>query len=232
MTAPERPDDCIFCKIVDGDIPAEIVHADETTRGLPRPQPAGPHARAGDPAQPLRERRRAGPPRAGLGGRHGQRRVRGRRRRRASTRATGSSSTPAPAPARPSSTPTCTCSAAGPLELAARMSARLKAALGAAAAVVLLTAGLSAPASTGRGRRADAPRREPRAGDRRVRDAAPRHDASRRAEAGQGRPAPQGRAPRDAGDAGGVHPVRAVRHRHRRLPLLPARPRARRATSG
>lgn len=31
MTAPERPDDCIFCKIVEGEIPAEIVHAGETT---------------------------------------------------------------------------------------------------------------------------------------------------------------------------------------------------------
>lgn len=31
MTAPERPDDCLFCKIIAGDIPAQIVHADETT---------------------------------------------------------------------------------------------------------------------------------------------------------------------------------------------------------
>ncbi len=31
MTAPERPEDCLFCKIVAGDIPAEIVRADETT---------------------------------------------------------------------------------------------------------------------------------------------------------------------------------------------------------
>ncbi|WP_397203695.1 HIT domain-containing protein, partial [Nocardioides sp.] len=31
MTAPERPDDCLFCKIVEGEIPAEIVHADEVT---------------------------------------------------------------------------------------------------------------------------------------------------------------------------------------------------------
>ena len=31
MTAPARPDDCIFCKIVEGDIPADIVHADEAT---------------------------------------------------------------------------------------------------------------------------------------------------------------------------------------------------------
>ena len=31
MTAPERPEDCLFCKIVVGDVPAEIVRADETT---------------------------------------------------------------------------------------------------------------------------------------------------------------------------------------------------------
>ncbi|PVG83449.1 histidine triad nucleotide-binding protein [Nocardioides gansuensis] len=30
MTTPERSDDCLFCKIVAGDIPAEIVHATET----------------------------------------------------------------------------------------------------------------------------------------------------------------------------------------------------------
>ena len=30
MTAPARPDDCVFCKIVEGDLPAEIVHADES----------------------------------------------------------------------------------------------------------------------------------------------------------------------------------------------------------
>ena len=31
MSAPDRPDDCLFCKIVAGDVPAEIVRADETT---------------------------------------------------------------------------------------------------------------------------------------------------------------------------------------------------------
>ncbi|HXH78348.1 histidine triad nucleotide-binding protein [Nocardioides sp.] len=31
MTAPERPDDCLFCRIVAGDVPAEIVLAGETT---------------------------------------------------------------------------------------------------------------------------------------------------------------------------------------------------------
>lgn len=30
MTAPARPDDCIFCKIIDGNLPAEVVHADES----------------------------------------------------------------------------------------------------------------------------------------------------------------------------------------------------------
>ena len=31
MVAPARPDDCLFCKIVDGEVPAEIVYAGETT---------------------------------------------------------------------------------------------------------------------------------------------------------------------------------------------------------
>ena len=31
MTAPERPDDCLFCQIVEEAVPAEIVHATETT---------------------------------------------------------------------------------------------------------------------------------------------------------------------------------------------------------
>ncbi|MEO5662893.1 MAG: HIT domain-containing protein [Nocardioides sp.] len=31
MPAPARPDDCIFCKIIEGDLPADIVHADEIT---------------------------------------------------------------------------------------------------------------------------------------------------------------------------------------------------------
>ncbi len=30
MNAPESPDDCIFCKIVAGDLPAEVVHATDT----------------------------------------------------------------------------------------------------------------------------------------------------------------------------------------------------------
>ena len=31
MNAPAAPADCLFCKIVAGDVPAEIVHADDTT---------------------------------------------------------------------------------------------------------------------------------------------------------------------------------------------------------
>ena len=42
MTAPARPDDCIFCKIVDGEIPAEIVHADETTVAFRDQNPQAP----------------------------------------------------------------------------------------------------------------------------------------------------------------------------------------------
>lgn len=30
MTAPRRAEDCLFCKIVAGEVPAEIVHATET----------------------------------------------------------------------------------------------------------------------------------------------------------------------------------------------------------
>jgi len=30
MPAPERPADCLFCKIVDGEVPSEVVHATET----------------------------------------------------------------------------------------------------------------------------------------------------------------------------------------------------------
>lgn len=42
MTAPERPDDCVFCKIVAGDIPAEIVHADESTLAFRDTNPQAP----------------------------------------------------------------------------------------------------------------------------------------------------------------------------------------------
>lgn|SRR5690606_39245297 len=31
MNAPQSPDDCIFCKIVAGEIPAEVVHATDSS---------------------------------------------------------------------------------------------------------------------------------------------------------------------------------------------------------
>ena len=37
----DRRHDCLFCKIVAGDIPADVVHETETHPRLPRPQPAG-----------------------------------------------------------------------------------------------------------------------------------------------------------------------------------------------
>jgi histidine triad (HIT) family protein len=30
MSAPARPDDCLFCRIVTGDVPAEVVHATDS----------------------------------------------------------------------------------------------------------------------------------------------------------------------------------------------------------
>lgn len=30
MSAPERPEDCLFCRIVAGEVPAEVVHASES----------------------------------------------------------------------------------------------------------------------------------------------------------------------------------------------------------
>ena len=44
--------DCLFCRIVAGEIPATIVHETESTRRLPRHQPAGADPRAGDPEGP------------------------------------------------------------------------------------------------------------------------------------------------------------------------------------
>lgn len=42
MTAPDCPDDCVFCQIVAGDIPAEIVHADESTVAFRDSNPQAP----------------------------------------------------------------------------------------------------------------------------------------------------------------------------------------------
>ncbi len=75
---------------------------------------------------------------------------------------------------------------------------------------------------------------------RRARTAAPRpdrrtgHPGSRRPprEAGQGPSAACGRDAYDDRDARQLHAVRALRHRHRRLPVLPARPRARQGLRG
>ena len=104
--------DCLFCKIVARDIPADVVHETDDHRRLPRPRAAGADPRAGDPAPPRAGRRRARRRRARRARRPRRRRGGGRRRRRASARATGWSSTPARPRTRPSSTPTCTCSAA------------------------------------------------------------------------------------------------------------------------
>ena len=89
--------DCLFCKIVAGDIPADVVHETETTVAFRDIEPQAPtHVlvvpRSHQPNAAALGRRRA---------RRARRPGRPRRRRsptrRASTRATGWSSTPAPA---------------------------------------------------------------------------------------------------------------------------------------
>ena len=105
--AGEPQADCLFCKIVAGDVPATVVRETETTVAFRDINPQAPthvlvipkvhypdaaSLAAAEPAIAADVLREAG---------------RGRRRREdRPAPATGSSSTPAPAPARPSSTPT------------------------------------------------------------------------------------------------------------------------------
>lgn len=42
MTTPAPPDDCIFCKIVAGDVPAEVVHATDLSVAFRDLQPQAP----------------------------------------------------------------------------------------------------------------------------------------------------------------------------------------------
>jgi histidine triad (HIT) family protein len=42
MSAPERPDDCLFCTIVAGDVPAEVVHATESALAFRDVNPQAP----------------------------------------------------------------------------------------------------------------------------------------------------------------------------------------------
>ena len=61
MSDPSHTQECLFCRIVSGDVPADVVHSNESAVCLPRHQPAGAHPRAGRAAQPPRHRRGAGP---------------------------------------------------------------------------------------------------------------------------------------------------------------------------
>ena len=101
-------EDCLFCKIVAGEIPGEIVHTTERTVAFRDLNPQAPlhvlvvpkqhfanaaELAAGDPAASaeLVTHRRRG------------------RDRRGARRLPAGASTPAPGPGRRSSTPTCTC---------------------------------------------------------------------------------------------------------------------------
>ena len=74
-------DDCLFCRIVAGEIPADVVAETDARRRVPRPQPAGAPPRPRRTARARRRRRRAGRPRAGDRRRAGRSRPPGRRRR-------------------------------------------------------------------------------------------------------------------------------------------------------
>ena len=219
--------DCLFCKIVAGDIPADVVHETEhdgrvprhrrrrrrrtcwssraaTTRTPPRSPPASPQATA-DLVDRRRGRGRRRRARRGLPAR-----LQHRRGRRPDA----------------SSTPTCTCSAVArwagrPDEPSApprRTTARALAAL-------VLLAGCG-----GRRRHRHDRHRPPRPPARRPADdrgtpPAPGHDPTAARWPGRSR----ARCARASSRMtltmpDGVHPVGAQRRRHRRLPLLPARP--------
>ena len=220
-------EDCLFCKIVAGEIPAEIVHVTERTVAfrdinaqapthvlvVPRDHYANAaELAAGDPAG----LRRAGDHGRGRRHRRGARRLPPGLQHRRGRRADRLPHPPAPARRAPD-------------DLAARMSrdlARALAAVAAAVLVVLPLAGLRPARTTTAASGVARPLLEP-AGP-----AGGAGPAARRDQAGQAAPAARGRAADDAHDADDVHAVGADRRRHRRLPLLPARPAAWTRTSG
>ena len=214
--------DCLFCKIVAGDIPADVVHETEHDGRVPRPRAAGADPRAGGPAQPLRRTPptlAAGepgpswstwstPPRAvaeqeGLG--EGYRLVFN----------TGAGRPPDRVPRPPAR-------ARRPLDgLAAGMSRRAACVPAAAALALALAA---------RRLRAAPRRRTPAAAADAAAVAAPTATPTADAAADHGRRRrSRSRCARASSRVtlampDGVHAVGALRHRHRRLPLLPARP--------
>ena len=234
-TDASAPADCLFCKIVAGDIPGDVVHETERTVAFRDLNPQAPtHVlvvprdhypnaaalAAGDPQASAELVCAAAAVAAARGPRRLPAGLQHRRR------------------GRPDRVPHPPARARRPADdLAAGMTAgcapALPRALAAAAATVLLAAcglgdsGGDAARPGGRlGRarpRPPAPRRRPTPtrphghGPRgRRRQPHPAEAAARGGEAG------------DAGDAGALHALGAHRRRHRRLPLLPARPEARR----
>ena len=104
-------EDCLFCKIVAGEIPGEIVHTTERTvafRDINAQAPTHVLVVPKDHYANAAELAAADPADFGRAGDAPPPRSRPPR----GTTTTGWSSTPAPAPGRPSSTPTCTCSPA------------------------------------------------------------------------------------------------------------------------
>ena len=105
--AGEPQADCLFCKIVAGEVPATVVRETETTVAFRDINPQAPDARPGHPQGALRGRRRARRRRSReLAADVLREAARSPPRTRSTRPATASSSTPAAAPGRPSSTRT------------------------------------------------------------------------------------------------------------------------------
>ena len=212
-------EDCLFCGIVAGDVEADVVHATERTVAFRDLNPQAPthvlvvprdhfanaaELAAGDPASLRRAGHHGGRGRHGRGPRRLPARLQHRRRGRAER-------VPhPPAPAR-----------RAPDDLASRVkrpTSRILLAVAAAALVVPFAAVLHGL------RRRGPPGRRPRRPAPADSAARGRGPAAGRDPEGQAAAAPRRRAADDPDHAGDLHAVRTHGDRHRRLPLLPARP--------
>ena len=219
---PADPD-CLFCRIVAGEIPSDEGPRGRGGRRLPRHRPARPDPHPRDPARPHRVGRR--PDR---GGRADARPAvrdaspRSLAARASPTPATGSFRTSAGGAARPSTTSTSTCSGAGRSSGRRGEAGRARAALRPGAALVL-----SPPSAAAAGSRASAASRR----SRRARRAGRHGHGCRRARPGRRSP-PRSHLPAPARRRDTAVPALGVAARRRRAAgRVPGRPARRTPTA-